>query len=106
MKLLHKIIFWSHLLAGTIGGVVIFIMSATGFMVMYERQLVEFAERDVRQVAQPGAGAQRLSLDELVAKVREQNPKAQVTGDVIAQRADRRRGRRLRPRRRHLCQPL
>ena len=59
MKLMHKIIFWSHLLAGTIGGVVIFIMSATGFMVMYERQLVEYAERDVRQVAQPGAGAQR-----------------------------------------------
>lgn len=30
MKLLHKIIFWSHLLAGLIGGLVIFIMSATG----------------------------------------------------------------------------
>jgi uncharacterized iron-regulated membrane protein/flavodoxin len=83
MKLPDKIIFWSHLLAGTVGGVVIFIMSATGFMVMYERQLVEFAERDVRQVAAPGAGAQRLGLAELVAKAREQNPKAQVTGVVL-----------------------
>ena len=44
MKLLHKIIFWSHLLAGVIGGAVIFIMSATGVILMYERQLVEYAE--------------------------------------------------------------
>ena len=83
MKLPHKIIFWSHLLAGVIAGSVIFIMSATGFLVMYERQLVEFAERDVRQIAVPGARAQRLSLDELVAKTREQNPQAQVTGMVL-----------------------
>ena len=34
MKLLHKIIFWSHLLAGIISGVVIFIMSATGVILM------------------------------------------------------------------------
>src|SRR6185295_17752622 len=83
MKLPHKIIFWSHLLAGGIAGGVIFIMSATGFIVMYERQLVEFAERDMRPITAPGTGAQRLSLDELVAKVREQNPKTQVTGIVL-----------------------
>ena len=34
MKLLHKIVFWSHLLAGIIAGVVIFIMSATGVILM------------------------------------------------------------------------
>jgi predicted cobalt transporter CbtA len=43
MKLLHKIIFWSHLLAGVIAGVVIFIMSATGVILMYEHQMVEYA---------------------------------------------------------------
>ena len=63
MKLPHKIIFWSHLLAGTVGGVVIFIMSATGFVVMYERQLVEYAERDVRQVARRAPARSVLSLD-------------------------------------------
>ena len=84
MKLPHKIIFWSHLLAGAIAGSVIFIMSGTGFLVMYERQLVEFVERDVRQIAAPGAGAQRLSLDELVAKTHEQNPQAKITGVVCA----------------------
>ena len=68
MKLLHKIIFWSHLLAGIISGVVIFIMSATGVILMYEHQMVEYAERDVREVVAPGANARRLSLDEIVAR--------------------------------------
>jgi uncharacterized iron-regulated membrane protein/flavodoxin len=83
MKLLHKIIFWSHLLAGVIAGVVIFIMSATGVILMYEHQMVEYAERDVREVAPPGAGAQRMSLDDLVAKGREQNTNARPTGVVL-----------------------
>ena len=72
MKLLHKVIFWSHLLAGVIGGAVIFIMSATGVILMYEHQLVEFAERGVREVVPPDGGARRMSLDKLVAKAREQ----------------------------------
>ncbi len=83
MKLFHKIIFWSHLLAGLIGGLVIFIMSATGVILMYEHQMVEYAERDVREVAPPSADARRLSLDEIVAKAREQNPKARPTGVVL-----------------------
>jgi uncharacterized iron-regulated membrane protein/flavodoxin len=81
-KLLHKIIFWSHLLAGVIGGVVIFIMSATGVILMYEHQLVEYVERDVRDVVPP-TGAARLSLDEIVARARAQNSDARPTGLVL-----------------------
>src|SRR5919106_6611850 len=83
MKLLHKVIFWSHLLAGVIGGIVIFIMSATGVILMYEHQLVEYAERDVREITAPGAAARRLSLDDLVARARGQNGAAQPTGVVL-----------------------
>jgi uncharacterized iron-regulated membrane protein/flavodoxin len=83
MKLLHKIILWSHLLAGVTGGVVIFILSFTGFILMYEHQLVEYAERDVRQVVPPAGVAQRMSLDELVAKARRQNPSTQPSGIVL-----------------------
>ncbi len=83
MKLLRKIIFWSHLLAGLVAGIVIFVMSATGFMLTYERQIAEYAERDVREVAPPSANAPRLSLDEIIAKARAQNPKAQPTGVVL-----------------------
>ncbi len=83
MKLLHKMIFWSHLLAGVTGGVVIFVMSLTGFIVTYERQLVEYAEHDVREVSAPGVNARRMSLDDLVAKARQQNSGAQPTGVVL-----------------------
>jgi len=83
MKRLRKIVFWSHLLAGLVAGIVIFVMSATGFLLMYEHQIVEYAERDVREVAPPSAGAQRLSLDEIVAKAQAQNPKAPPTGVAL-----------------------
>ena len=86
MKLLHKIIFWSHLIAGIVAGAVIFLMSATGVILMYEHQLVEYAERDVRDVVPP-AGAARLSLDEIVAKARAQNPDARPTGLVLRNQA-------------------
>jgi hypothetical protein len=34
---LRKIIFWTHLLAGVIAGLVIFIMSFTGVVLMYDQ---------------------------------------------------------------------
>jgi uncharacterized iron-regulated membrane protein/flavodoxin len=83
MKLLHRVIFWSHLLAGVIGGIVILIMSVTGVILMYEHQLVEYAERDVRVVAPPGSTARRMSLDELVAKARAHNPGDHPTAVVL-----------------------
>jgi uncharacterized iron-regulated membrane protein len=73
MKLFHKIIFWTHLLAGVIAGLVIFTMSFTGVVLMYEPQISEYSERNARWVT-PGPEAKRLSLDELVGKVREANP--------------------------------
>ena len=86
MKLMHKILFWSHLVTGVIAGAVIFIMSATGVILMYEHQLVEYVERDVRDVVPP-AGAARLSLDEIVAKARAQNPDVRPTGLVLRNQA-------------------
>ena len=75
MKLLHKIIFWSHLLAGLIASLVIFIMSFTGVVLMYEPQISEYSERNARWVTR-GPEATRLSLDELVVKARKGNPDA------------------------------
>ena len=85
MKLLHKIIFWTHLLAGVIAGLVIFIMSFTGVVLMYEPQISEYSEWNARWVT-PGPEAKRLSLDELVAKVREGNPDARPA--VITVKSD------------------
>jgi uncharacterized iron-regulated membrane protein len=83
MKLLHKILFWSHLIAGVIAGTVIFLMSATGVLLMYEHQIVEYAERDGREITAPGGTARRLDLDDLVARVRAQNRDARPTGVVL-----------------------
>ena len=54
MKLFHKIIFWTHLIAGVIAGLVIFIMSVTGVVLMYEPQISEFSERNARWVTPQG----------------------------------------------------
>jgi uncharacterized iron-regulated membrane protein/flavodoxin len=85
MKLLHKIIFWSHLLAGVIAGLVIFIMFFTGVVLMYEPQISEYSERNARWVTR-GPEARRLSLDELVAKIRESHPEARPA--VITVKSD------------------
>ncbi|HWO40572.1 MAG TPA: PepSY-associated TM helix domain-containing protein [Candidatus Eisenbacteria bacterium] len=82
MKLVYKIIFWSHLLAGVTGGAVIFLMSATGVMLMYEHQMVEYAERNVRQVPASG-GAAKLNLDQLVTNARARKPAARPTVVVL-----------------------
>ena len=67
---LHKIIFWLHLTAGVVAGTVILVMSVTGVLLAFERQIIAFAERDIRTVKPPVAGTPRLSLDTVVVKAR------------------------------------
>ena len=42
---LRRLFFWCHLAAGVTTGVVILIMSATGVLLMYEKQLIEWSDR-------------------------------------------------------------
>src|SRR3954447_21170048 len=65
--MLRKTLFWMHLCAGSIAGVVILIMSVTGVLLMYERQIVNWADRGFRH-APPVAGAARLPVETLLAK--------------------------------------
>ncbi|HUC98853.1 MAG TPA: PepSY domain-containing protein [Candidatus Polarisedimenticolaceae bacterium] len=83
MKLFHKILFWSHLIAAVVAGAVIFLMSATGVILMYEHQIVEYAEREQRSITPPAGAAMRLSLDELVAKARVFNTEGRATSLVL-----------------------
>ena len=41
---LRKFIFWPHLIAGVLAGVVILVMSVTGVLLTYERQLIAWAD--------------------------------------------------------------
>jgi uncharacterized iron-regulated membrane protein len=70
---LRKIIFWCHLPAGVVAGIVILIMSVTGVLLTYERQITAwFDTRSIRIEA--AAGSTRLSLEALPRRVRESRP--------------------------------
>ena len=65
----RKILFWGHLTGGTIAGVIILLMSVTGVLLMYERQMTAWADREYRSTAGiPGAA--RLSVQDLLENVR------------------------------------
>ncbi len=80
---LRKVIFWCHLTAGVTGGVVIFIMSFTGVILTFEPQISAYTERHERWVIPPGLDAKRLSLDVLLAKVRQANPNARPASMTV-----------------------
>ncbi|MGZ8491799.1 MAG: PepSY-associated TM helix domain-containing protein, partial [Gemmatirosa sp.] len=63
---LRTALFWAHLITGVVAGAVVLIMSATGVALTYQRQMTAWAGGTVT----PPAGAARLPLDTLVARVR------------------------------------
>ena len=67
--MIRKIFFWMHLSAGVAAGVFIFIMSASGVLLAFERQITAFVERDVRSVVVPNE-AQPRSMNDLLDAVR------------------------------------
>ena len=67
---LRRILFWIHLSAGVIAGVVIFTMSVTGVILAYQRQILRWANREYR--VQSNAGEQQLSVTEILAKLKNQ----------------------------------
>lgn len=85
MNLFRKIIFWCHLAAGTIAGLIILIMSVTGVLLTYERQIVAWADTRGYHIIRPSPATARLSLETLLAKVRERRPALPST---ITLRAD------------------
>ena len=42
---LRTLIFWPHLVAGITAGVVILVMSVTGVLLTYERQLIAWSDK-------------------------------------------------------------
>jgi len=58
----RRFVFWLHLAIGVLAGIVILMMSATGVLLTYERQIVEWAERSY--TVHDDAGAQPLAADE------------------------------------------
>jgi uncharacterized iron-regulated membrane protein len=74
MKKLRRVIFWCHLLAGTLAGVVILLMSVTGVLLAYEKQISYWADTRQYHIAPPSSDARRLPVETLLARVRETQP--------------------------------
>jgi uncharacterized iron-regulated membrane protein len=81
--LLRKTIFWLHLTAGVIAGVVILIMSLTGVLLTYEKQMIAWADRSDAALP-PAPGAARLSVDALLAAAVAGDGDARVTNLTIS----------------------
>lgn len=75
----HRSIFWAHLIAGILAGIVILSMAVTGLMISYETQIMDWANRGMR-VTPPAPDAPRLDVETLVAKVKETKPGLNPSG--------------------------
>jgi len=75
MKTFRKVIFWMHLVSALVAGVIIFVMSVTGALLSFERQMIEFSEREARYVDVP-ANAARLSPQQVLDAFRAARPDA------------------------------
>jgi uncharacterized iron-regulated membrane protein len=63
---LRKGIFWLHLACGVVAGVVVLVMSVTGVLLAYEKEITAWVERDARFVA--AAPGPRLPVAEIIAR--------------------------------------
>jgi uncharacterized iron-regulated membrane protein len=81
---LRSILFWTHLAGGVTAGVIILLMSFTGVLLTYERQVLAWADSGFRSTPAPAAAA--LPLDVLLERVRAAEPKLRPT--LVTVRAD------------------
>jgi uncharacterized iron-regulated membrane protein len=63
---LRTLLFWPHLIAGVVAGTVILVMSVTGVLLTYERQLIEWSNSDYRSQP-PSPDARRMPVEGVLA---------------------------------------
>jgi uncharacterized iron-regulated membrane protein len=63
----RKFFFWFHLVCGVIAGSIILIMSVTGVLLAYERQMLAWADRSSYHVEPPARDAQPLPVEEAIS---------------------------------------
>lgn len=68
MALFRKFLFWTHLVGGILAGIVILIMSVTGVLLTYEKQMIAWSDREFR-VSPPSPDARPLPAGVLLTKV-------------------------------------
>jgi uncharacterized iron-regulated membrane protein len=83
---IRKTLFWLHLTAGVTAGIVILLMSVTGVLLAFERQVIAFAERGLRATAADAPRAP-LPLSRVVAAATDAVPDGKPSNVVL--RSDR-----------------
>ena len=82
----RTLLFWIHLVIGVSTLLFIFIMSATGVLLSYQRQILEWYDTHDYRTGPPSPGTPRLRPDQIVAAVRAERPDAAISS--ITFRAD------------------
>ena len=77
---LRSVLFWLHLACGIVAGLVILIMSVTGVLLTYQRQITAWADTRGYRVE---PGPPRLSADTLIARAAEARPELSPTALVV-----------------------
>jgi uncharacterized iron-regulated membrane protein len=84
--MVRSTIFWIHLVCGVAAGLVVLMMSVTGVLLTYERQIVAWADRT--SYPAPAPGAARLPLEELVEATKLHRPEFVPTTIMLRNEPD------------------
>jgi uncharacterized iron-regulated membrane protein len=78
----RKVLFWTHLICGVTAGAVVLMMSVTGVLLTYERQMLAWVDRSHR--VEPSLGAIRQPIESLIAAAKLHSPELAVSTVTIA----------------------
>ena len=84
---LRSVLFWLHLACGVVAGAVILIMSVTGVLLTYQRQITAWADMRGYHREAPPPEVQRLPADAMLANIKRAHPDVSPTAILI--RSDR-----------------
>jgi uncharacterized iron-regulated membrane protein len=83
----RTVFFWFHLITGVTAGAIVLVMSATGVLLMYEKQVVQWAESGPR-AAPPSPAATRLSVEALLRSAQTARPGLTPTTVTVSRDPD------------------
>ncbi|MDG2170759.1 MAG: PepSY-associated TM helix domain-containing protein [Opitutales bacterium] len=84
----RKTIFWMHLIAGVIAGIVILIMCVTGVALTYEKSMIAWSERDARRIETPEPGTEQMPVEALLKIAGETESDANPSGLIFYSKPD------------------
>jgi uncharacterized iron-regulated membrane protein len=67
--MIRRVLFWTHLAAGVLSGAVIAVMSLTGVLLAFERQITMWADRQAFTAQAPDPGRPWASLQEILGRM-------------------------------------